>query len=197
MEKPVVIDIQNLTKMFGGLCAVNNFSGCLRENQIVGIIGPNGAGKTTFTREFLKNLGNVDLVSFNADDRTVELRPKFPKKSLPEINLMAAQQIDAEVEECIRSGKSFLVETVLSSGKYRDDLLEAKARGFKFGFIYISIEPAELSPARVKLRVMKGGHDVDQKKAIERWHKSHEQSLWFAAQSPDSFMFFDNTSRVL
>lgn len=47
MERQVVIDIHNLTKMFGGLCAVNNFSGCLKENQIVGIIGPNGAGKTT------------------------------------------------------------------------------------------------------------------------------------------------------
>jgi len=47
MEKPVVIEMKNLTKMFGGLCAVNDFSGCLRENQIIGIIGPNGAGKTT------------------------------------------------------------------------------------------------------------------------------------------------------
>lgn len=47
MEKPVVIEIKNLTKMFGGLCAVNDFSGTLSENQIIGIIGPNGAGKTT------------------------------------------------------------------------------------------------------------------------------------------------------
>lgn len=47
MEKPIVIEINNLTKMFGGLCAVNDFSGNLRENQIIGIIGPNGAGKTT------------------------------------------------------------------------------------------------------------------------------------------------------
>ncbi len=27
MEKQVVIDMNNLTKMFGGLCAVNEFSG--------------------------------------------------------------------------------------------------------------------------------------------------------------------------
>lgn len=47
MEKSVVIEIKNLTKMFGGLCAVNDFSGILYENHIVGIIGPNGAGKTT------------------------------------------------------------------------------------------------------------------------------------------------------
>jgi branched-chain amino acid transport system ATP-binding protein len=47
MERRVVIEIKDLTKMFGGLCAVNNFSGSLKENQIIGIIGPNGAGKTT------------------------------------------------------------------------------------------------------------------------------------------------------
>ncbi len=47
MDRPVVLSINNLTKMFGGLCAVNDFSGSLKENQIIGIIGPNGAGKTT------------------------------------------------------------------------------------------------------------------------------------------------------
>jgi len=47
MDRPVVLSINNLTKMFGGLCAVNEFSGSLKANQIVGIIGPNGAGKTT------------------------------------------------------------------------------------------------------------------------------------------------------
>jgi len=47
MENSVVIEIKNLTKIFGGLCAVSDFSGNLCENQIIGIIGPNGAGKTT------------------------------------------------------------------------------------------------------------------------------------------------------
>jgi branched-chain amino acid transport system ATP-binding protein len=47
MESAMVIEFQNLTKMFGGLTAVSDFTGCLRANQIVGIIGPNGAGKTT------------------------------------------------------------------------------------------------------------------------------------------------------
>ena len=160
------------------------------------IAGPNGAGKTTFTKEFLANLGKKDLIALNADDRTQKLRPKYPDKSLPEINLMAARQIDAEVADCIREGKSFLVETVLSTDKYRDDLLEAKARGFQFAFIYITIKPPELSPARIKVRVRKGGHDVDYDKAIQRWHKSHEQSLWFGEHA-DMFLLFDNSGRVL
>jgi branched-chain amino acid transport system ATP-binding protein len=47
MDKAVIVDINNVTKMFGGLCAVNDFSGHVFEDQIIGIIGPNGAGKTT------------------------------------------------------------------------------------------------------------------------------------------------------
>jgi len=47
MENNIMIEIKNLTKNFGGICAVHDFSGELRKSQIVGIIGPNGAGKTT------------------------------------------------------------------------------------------------------------------------------------------------------
>jgi branched-chain amino acid transport system ATP-binding protein len=43
----VLLDIHDLTKNFGGLVAVNQFSMSVAEGEIVGLIGPNGAGKTT------------------------------------------------------------------------------------------------------------------------------------------------------
>lgn len=39
--------IENLSKSFGGVKAVNNLSLELLPNRINAIIGPNGAGKTT------------------------------------------------------------------------------------------------------------------------------------------------------
>jgi len=42
-----VLDLQNITQVFGGLVAVNDVSIHVDEKEIVGLIGPNGAGKTT------------------------------------------------------------------------------------------------------------------------------------------------------
>ena len=44
---PVVLETQNLTKIFGGLTAVNDFDARVHKGEICSIIGPNGAGKTT------------------------------------------------------------------------------------------------------------------------------------------------------
>ena len=43
----IILDVDNVTKRFGGLVAVNSFSFELKEGAIDSIIGPNGAGKTT------------------------------------------------------------------------------------------------------------------------------------------------------
>ena len=42
-----VLEIEELSKSFGGVQAICNFSLCVEPRRIYGLIGPNGAGKTT------------------------------------------------------------------------------------------------------------------------------------------------------
>lgn len=42
-----ILNINKLTKSFGGLTAVSNVSIDIKHGELVGLIGPNGAGKTT------------------------------------------------------------------------------------------------------------------------------------------------------
>jgi ABC-2 type transport system ATP-binding protein len=46
----IVIDVEGLTKRFGGKVVVDNFSMQVKRGQIYGFLGPNGSGKTTTIR---------------------------------------------------------------------------------------------------------------------------------------------------
>ena len=46
-ESAPLFQAHGVTRRFGGLCAVSDFSLTLQPGELVGIIGPNGAGKTT------------------------------------------------------------------------------------------------------------------------------------------------------
>ena len=65
------LEVENLTKRFGGLLAVNDVSFKIERDEIVGLIGPNGAGKTTLIRCLLGILKpDSGKVIFNGEDIT-------------------------------------------------------------------------------------------------------------------------------
>jgi len=44
----MILEVEGISKHFGGITALSNISLSIAKSEIVGLIGPNGAGKTTF-----------------------------------------------------------------------------------------------------------------------------------------------------
>ena len=66
-----ILQIDNLSKYFGGLAAVSNCSLKIKKGSITGIIGPNGSGKTTLFNLIAGNLkSSKGTVLFNNEDIT-------------------------------------------------------------------------------------------------------------------------------
>jgi len=66
-----ILQIDNLSKYFGGLAAVSNCSIRIKKGSITGVIGPNGSGKTTLFNLIAGNLKtSKGTVLFNNQDIT-------------------------------------------------------------------------------------------------------------------------------
>ena len=66
-----ILQVDNLSKYFGGLAAVSNCSIKIKKGSITGIIGPNGSGKTTLFNLIAGNLKpSVGNVLFQGKDIT-------------------------------------------------------------------------------------------------------------------------------
>jgi branched-chain amino acid transport system ATP-binding protein len=65
-ERPVVLDIDNVTHFFGSLRAVHDFDLVLHHGELAGLIGPNGAGKTT--------VFNLVTGVYNASEGSIRFR---------------------------------------------------------------------------------------------------------------------------
>ena len=66
-----ILQVDNLSKYFGGLAAVSDCSLKIKKGSITGIIGPNGSGKTTLFNLIAGNLkSSKGKVLFNDEDIT-------------------------------------------------------------------------------------------------------------------------------
>lgn len=73
-----MISVDNLTKRYGKILALNNISFAVAEGEILGFIGPNGAGKTT-TMKILSccmpaTSGNVTIAGFDVFHQAQEVK---------------------------------------------------------------------------------------------------------------------------
>lgn len=93
-----MLEIDHVTKRFGGLLAVNDLTMSVKKDQFLGVIGPNGAGKTTLlnviTGYFRPTLGKITFDGERIDGkkpyeicrlgiaRTFQVVQPFPEMSV-------------------------------------------------------------------------------------------------------------------
>jgi ABC-2 type transport system ATP-binding protein len=80
MTEEKVIEIENLTKMYGNHVGVKDLNLAVRKGEIMGFLGPNGAGKTTTMRSCLallaKTAGEITIFGLDSHRDAVTIREK-------------------------------------------------------------------------------------------------------------------------
>jgi ABC-2 type transport system ATP-binding protein len=73
-----MIQVENLTKYYHALCAVDQINFDIQKGEILGLLGPNGAGKTTTLRMLTGYLqpssGNIRVKGLSIDRHIVEIK---------------------------------------------------------------------------------------------------------------------------
>jgi predicted ABC-type ATPase len=157
------------------------------------VAGPNGSGKTSIASDPRVATLLERATRLCADDIAKQIATSRGVPVDRAISLNAAQITDQAVDGHIAAGTDFIVESVLSTKKYRSRIRAARARGFKIGLIFVYLRKPLLNVIRVKDRVASGGHHVPPEDVIRRWSKSIRNGGVFGARS-DFVMVFDNSS---
>lgn len=114
----------------------------------------------------------------------------------PPSPLDAARKIDETALTLATLGMPFILETVLSSDKYKPLINLARSREMVFRLVYITTETSAINVARVAMRVADGGHDVPEDRIHSRWRRSMDNLPWFAARA-DRLIVADNSGAKL
>jgi predicted ABC-type ATPase len=152
------------------------------------IAGPNGVGKTTFAREFLPNYANCRIF-INADLIAAGMSPFAPERAAFRAGRLMLQEIEIQAN----LGVDFGFETTLSGKGHLQVVRGLKRRGYEVHIFYLWVPSAELTLARIKERVLRGGHDVPEAIVRRRFTRSIGNFLGPYGRLADRWVLFDNS----
>jgi predicted ABC-type ATPase len=155
-----------------------------RRPILVVFAGPNGSGKTTLAQIAYDGSEDLPRRYINADSIASDL-------SLDAYQ--AALKAESLRRDAIASGVSFVMETVLSTPAKVDLMRDAKGNGYHIHLEFITTQHPAINVARVRNRVLAGGHDVPEEKIVSRYERSMKL-LPEAALIADDALIYDNSS---
>lgn len=158
---------------------LSNYLQDFQNNHFLEFAGSSGMIRGGITLEefgssFIVQEGHLTLIVGVAKDLVAQILAIFFVKSL------------------LERGQKVSYETVFSHPSKVSLMEYAKTLGYKVYLYFVCTEGPEINVFRVKLRVERGGHDVDETKIKERYDRSLE--LMFAGtEFAYQAYFFDNS----
>ncbi len=164
------------------------------------VAGPNGSGKSTLTNVMRGEEQFSDLDLLNPDEIGVELRRTGLHRILSRVPTLgwvtdwcAARAVTRRVARALDDGRSFIVETVLSTTKYVEPVQRARAAGYYIALYFVTLPSPDLNCLRVECRRRQGGHGVPEDKVRKRWERSHGLLATFG-ELADEVRVYDNSA---
>ena len=155
------------------------------------VAGPNGAGKSTFARLFLpeyadcREFVNADLIAaglspFNPEGRAIQAG----RLMLERVEALAGTRVD------------FGFETTLAGRGYSSLLKRLKDSGYRIHVFFLWLPSVEMALARVRDRVLAGGHSVPEEVVRRRFSRGLTNLFKLYAPLLDTWLVFENAEEL-
>jgi ABC-2 type transport system ATP-binding protein len=138
-----LIEVNDLTKSYGAMTAVDHISFSVNKGEILGFLGPNGAGKTTTMRILTGYLpatgGGAKIGGFDVFDNSMEVRRRIgylPENPPLYFDMKVGGYLDfvARIKNVPPEKRAERVSAALAMAKIedkRDELIKRLSRGYK------------------------------------------------------------------
>ncbi len=153
------------------------------------IAGCNGAGKTTASFTILPEILNCKEF-VNADEIAKGLSPFQPEKVAFEAGRIMLQRIN----DLLESNITFAFETTLATKSYKEKILKAKENNYNVILLFFWLPNVKLAIARVKRRVLEGGHHIDTTIIKRRYIRGIKNLFEIYVPIVDELLIFDNST---
>ena len=130
--------------------------------------GVNGAGKSTLYNSESLNNDIKNTIRINTDEIVREIGDWKNNSD----QLKAAKIAINLRNECFLYGKSFNEETTLTGKTILKTIERAKELGYELQLFYVGVSSTEIAKERIKSRVKKGGHHIENDIVEKRYYES-------------------------
>jgi ABC-2 type transport system ATP-binding protein len=184
-----VIEVEHLSKVYGGRKAVDDISFKVEKGEILGFLGPNGAGKTTTMRILTcfmpATAGTARVAGFDVFEESLEVRrrigylPENPPL-YPEMTVQSYLDFVAKIKGTPSAKRKAHVDEVMgkcSIGDVRNRIVAKLSKGYKqrVGLAQallnnpevlildeptIGLDPKQISDVRSLIKSLAGEHTV-------------------------------------